>query len=239
MKNYSYKVVGVTFPARDGSDRQKNLSELFRQVLQTESYFRHGMHNVRFEGYDYQGAEALAVIVNDKEIGNIAANEVRDVAEIAQKAYKCEVRFGVNGKDIEQVEEIIDRHSHQKDYLEIDPFFDAEQAEEDYNAFMEEMKTEQIYSAVLVFSIMEQEDVERQEQRRAQVESEEKKKQSRRKPSRTSWKITFVLSIVLIVLGLILTIAVPVAGILAIIVGVVMAAKSRKEIKGTTGQDKK
>ena len=220
MKEYTYKVVGVTFPARDGSDRQESIKELFNEEVETESYLR--SHNIKFEGYDYKGDDALAVFVDGKEIGNIAADKVKEVAEIAQRANNCKVIFSINGHDVDDYEYIVDRHLHKKDWKETDPYFDAEEADEEYNALMEELKENTIYSAKLKFTIKEDTDDAKE------VTKEETPKKEYSKGTLT---LLLILGILLILMSLVLTLAKPIVGIIGIIIGVLIIVYSRKNKK--------
>jgi len=222
MKQYNYKVVGVTFPARDGSDRQTTLKELFNEEVETESYLR--SHNIKFEGYDYKGDDALAVFVDGKEIGNIAADKVQEVAEIAQKAKNCKVKLAVNGRDVDEYEYIVDRHKNKRDWKESDPYFDAEEADEEYKDLMAELKEETIYSAVLQFFIPEEGDEER-------LNNSNNNTNVKKQPSKGYFTFLFILGILLTLMCLLLTIAKPIVGIIGVILGVFICVVSRKNIK--------
>lgn len=222
MKKYSYKVVGVRFPARDGSDRQTTLKELFEKDTERESYLRG--HNVKFEGYDYKGDDALAVFVDGREIGNISADKVQEVAEIAQKASNCKVILSVNGRDVDEYAYIVDRHKNKKEWKESDPYFDGEEADEEYNALMEEIKEEAIYSAVLQLSIPEEGD-------NTNNTEEKKKEKVNKEPAKGTLMFEFILSIVLILMSAVLLLAKPIAGVIGIIIGVYILIYSRKNLK--------
>lgn len=228
MKQYNYKVVGVTFPARDGTERQNSLKELFYDALETEDYLRDS-NDIRFEGYDYKGDDALAVFVNDKEIGNIAADKVQEVAEIAQKASRCTVTFAVNGHDVEDYDYIVDRHKNKKDWKESDSFFDPEEADEEYEALMEEIKENAIYSAVLHFFIPEERD---------NAERNSSQSKGIKEYSKGTYTILFILGIVLTLMCVVLILAKPVVGIIGAIIGVVICIYTRKNLKAIKANNK-
>lgn len=220
MKQYNYKVVGVTFPARDGSERQDNLKELFNEELETESFLRN--HDIKLEGYEFNGEDALAVFVDNKEIGNIPANKVQEVAEIAQRATSCKITLAVNGHDLEDYEYIVDQYKNKKDWKETDPYFDAEEATEKYNELMSELKENTIYSAVLHFIIKEEED-----NAEKKVDIPKVKKES---PAWLNY-VNVILGVVLILMSVLLTLVYPIVGILGIVLGVVIIVYSRKKVK--------
>lgn len=232
MKQYNYKVVGVTFSARDGSDRQTTLKELFNEILEREDFLKDA-NNIKFEGYDFNGDDALAVFVNNKEIGNISADKVQEVAEIAQKATKCTITLAVNGHDLEEYEYIVDRYKNKKAWKESDPYYDEEEAKEEYDDLMNSIDEEERYSAVLHFFVPEEGDNKETDNTTTPVK--EKKQYSK-----GSYTITFILSIVLIIMCLVLTLAQPIVGIIGIIIGVVLCVYSRKNIKAIKdNEDKK
>lgn len=223
MKQYNYKVVGVTFQARDGSDRQQNLKALFNEELETETYLRN--HDIELEGYDYKGNDALAVFVDGKEIGNISADKVQDVAEIAQKASRCTVSLALNGHDVDDYETIVDQHKNKRDWKETDPYFDAEEADENYNAMMQDIKDNPIYSAVLHFIMEETDDIE------STVSAHEIPSDSNKEAPLGLLYFNFIAGIVLVLMSLVLCLAKPVIGIIGIVIGAVLIVYSRKKIK--------
>lgn len=173
MKQYNYKVVGVTFKSRDGSDRQKTLRELFKEDMELDNTF----HTVKLEGYEFEGDDALAVLLDDREVGNIPADKVQEVAEIGQKADNCTVTLTLNGRDWQDAKDIIemyhDRNEMVKEGIWMDS--DVDRAEDAYNDLM---SGNQIYGAVLHFQIMEPEDLRKQketQERWEQMKAEEEK----------------------------------------------------------------
>ena len=225
MKQYNYKVVGVTFPARDGSDRQESLKDLFHEELETETYLR--SHDIKFEGYDFQGSDALAVFVDGKEIGNIAADKVQEVVEIAQKASGCTVTLALNGHDLEDYEMIVDQYKNRKEWKESDPFFDDEEAKENYDELMQSIKEEAIYSAVLHFHIKEESD----DAPKATATQDTPKKESKKEPSAGLGYFQLILGIILLLMSLLLLLAVPVAGVIGALIAVFCIIYGRKQIK--------
>ena len=222
MKQYNYKVVGVTFPARDGSDRQTTLETIFKEDLEVEGFLRG--HDIKFEGYDFQGKDALAVFVDGKEIGNIAAEKVNEVAEIAQKASKCTITLAVNGHDLDDYEYIVDRYKNKKDWKDSDPYYDFEEAKEEYNELMEDLKGDDIiYSAVLHLFVEEESD------KSVPVDTNHAK--TKRVYSKRYYIIMLVLCILLVIMGLLLTLVMPVIGLLAVVAGIFGIVWARKGIK--------
>ena len=207
MKKYNYKVVGVTFAARDGSDRQTSLKESFDAELES------GMlalgHSVKFEGYEYEGEDALAVFVDGKEVGNIAKDKVVEVAEIAQKASGCEVTLTINGMNIQDYDTIIDRYENAKDYQESDPSFDKDSAKEEYDNLKRALKKKTTYGAVLHFMVPEPCDIVQEPAAQIKEDSIAKPNQSSSSGSATNLpkkKPSKALSIIIVVLGIILVV---------------------------------
>lgn len=225
MKEYSYKVVGVTFDARDGSSRQETLKELFNEEVETESFLRG--HNVKFEGYDFNGEDALAVFVDDKEIGNISANKVQEVAEIAQKASKCDVTFSVNGHDVDDYNYIVDRHVNKKEWAKDDPFFDSEEADEEYKKLNDGINENAIYSAVLHFYVPEETDGKTEKEEVV----EEVKENNKKTPSKGMQYLLIGVSIVLVLMSLLLLLAQPIFGVIGIVIGIACFISARKNLK--------
>lgn len=244
MKRYSYKVVGVTFPARDGSDRQENLAQLFDEDMDLGA----SMHGVKLEGYDFEGAPALAVLLDGKEVGNIPADKVMDVIEIGRKATVCEVTLTLNGRDFEDAKDIIefyrDRHEMVKDGTIHE--LDLDDIEENYT---ELMKDGAVYGAVVHFLVMDKDEAEKHQKLvdRAnewrQEENETKKKLAEEKPKKEypgwMWKVSFGLSIATLLIDVLLVAVSPVPAIIIGVVAVVNIVNSWKHIKGTTGQKQK
>lgn len=238
MKQYNYKVVGVTFPARDGSSRQKSLRDLWNEDVELDNSF----HEVKLEGYEFEGADALAVLLDGKEVGNIPADKVQDVAEIGQKADACEVTLTLNGRDFEDAKTIIEfykeRHQLVKDGVIHE--LDLDRVEEEYH---ELMSGEKVYGAVLHFRIMTQEEKDREAKA---FEEWKKAKQERqtseiKKPKypRWVWILLLIIGVLMILMGALLLLASPGTGIVAIIIGVAEIVLARRKIKGTTGQKNK
>ena len=200
MKQYNYKVVGVTFPARDGSDRQKTLRELWNEDVELDN----SSHAVKLEGYEFEGEGALAVLLDGKEVGNIPADKVQDVAEIGQKADACEVTLTLNGRDFEDAQDIIDTYKNRNQYVK-DGIIHELELDDVEEAYHELMSGEKIYGAVLHFQILDQE--EREDQKRIREEAkarmEEEAKPKPKAPIRPLFLILAILSgIVGFVLGI-------------------------------------
>lgn len=248
MKKYNYKVVGVTFPARDGSDRQENLAQLFEEDMELGA----STHAVKLEGYDFEGAPALAVLLDGKEVGNIPADKVMDVIEIGRKATVCEVTLTLNGRDFEEAKDIIefyrDRHEMVKDGTIHE--LDLDDIEERYT---ELMKDGAVYGAIVHFMILDEQEAEEHKKMTEVVSSaaskepepEPKPKKEQEDPKTKSGqspmksKATFILSAILIAMSLLLVFVVPPAGIIGILIGVWGIVQNRKNDKGTTGRKQK
>ena len=123
MSKFDFAVTNVTGVARDGSDIQETIKAFFEKDLEAASYDR--SHKARFEEYDDEGAKALAVIVDDKEIGSIKGEDAAEVSALAGKNNDYVVSFGINGHDIDEYEKIIDRYKDKKFWKEEDPNFNV------------------------------------------------------------------------------------------------------------------
>ena len=75
-RTLSFKVAGVTFANPDGTERQRTLASFYR------SNGGSGSGTGRISRYTYQGAPAIYVLLNNKIIGNIPANDVSSVLSI-------------------------------------------------------------------------------------------------------------------------------------------------------------
>lgn len=199
MKQYNYKVVGVTFPARDGSSRQKSLRDFWNEDVTLDNSF----HEVKLEGYEYEGEDALAVFLDGKEVGNIPADKVQDVAEIGQKADACEVTLTLNGRDFEDAKTIIEFYKERNQLVKdgVIHELDLDRVEEEYH---ELMSGDKIYGAVLHFQIMTDEEREHQQRIREEIKArmEEEAKPNPKAPIRPLFLILAILTgIVGFVLG--------------------------------------
>jgi len=72
----SFRVAGVTFKNPDGTDRQRTLASFYR------SNGGSGSGAGRLSRYTYQGSPAIYVLLNNKVIGNIPADDVSSVLSI-------------------------------------------------------------------------------------------------------------------------------------------------------------
>lgn len=81
----SYKVVGVTFTNDDGTSRQDILAEIVEQqnLGAPDPTFR-------FETGEYEGADSIAVYVDEKKVGFIEKNEVGWLIEHMDEAESIE-----------------------------------------------------------------------------------------------------------------------------------------------------
>lgn len=130
IKDYTYKVVGVTFRGR-----QKNLKSLFNKTVQGikadifNSY--DPCYDVELLPYEYNGNPALYVIVEGLNIGNIPADAVAAVSDILAK------------KDPAlEVEVLLNNHTP-------DMYFDMLGDKDEYEDELDEIKEDPIYSAVV------------------------------------------------------------------------------------------
>lgn len=143
MKEYSYKVVGVTFEGR-----QDKIRRLFDEVL--EDPYADTEFEAELRPYTYEGRPALAVDVAGVNIGNIASADVEAVSEISRRAGACWVEFALNGVGLEYV-----RHAREtlRDRRDADPF-DVDEAED----LLEEIRDaeEKIYSAMIHLVVYDQ-----------------------------------------------------------------------------------
>jgi hypothetical protein len=135
IKDYTYKVVGVTFKAPDKTSRQRSLKKLFDKTLQGikadifNSY--DPCYDVELLPYEYNGNPALYVIVEGLNIGNIPADAVADVSDILAK------------KDpAVEVEVLLNNHTP-------DMYFEMLDDKDEYEDELDEIKEDPLYSAVV------------------------------------------------------------------------------------------
>ena len=117
IKDYTYKVVGVTFRGR-----QKNLKSLFnasvRELKQDE--WLSVSYDVELRPYEYKGEPAIAVYFDEKEVGNVAADKVADVLDMLRKepSFDAEIRLNNNTPE-EYVEMLSDKDLYERELDEI------------------------------------------------------------------------------------------------------------------------
>lgn len=70
------KVAGVTFENEDGSSRQRILRDAFREE---------SCGSVELETYEYKGTDAIAVYYEDKRIGNIPKDKIKEVLAVMDR----------------------------------------------------------------------------------------------------------------------------------------------------------
>lgn len=198
MDKFEFGVAGTTGAARDGSEIQETLKGFFEDALESGSYS--SGHTVRFEEYDKDGAKALAVIVDDKEIGSLEGDDAAEVAKLTEKDKDCKVSFGVNGHDIEEYEKIIDRYKDKKFWKEEDPNFNDAEVNKAYNDLMNGLKEGKVYQATVRFPSQEREHAAAEVV--ANMTEEEKKRQADMEAFVRYFKILFPLSIVVLVIGI-------------------------------------
>lgn len=136
MKEYSYKVVGVTFQGR-----QDVLKRIFDEILMDPEADTDPEAVIR--PYDYEGHTALAVDVAGENIGVVASGDTPAVSAIMKRAGACWVELAHNGRSLDEVRDareiLADRRS--ADPLDV---ADAEELLEDLRE-----ADETIYSATL------------------------------------------------------------------------------------------
>lgn len=124
-KLYTYKVVGVTF-----RDRQKNLKSLFnasvRELKQDE--WLSVSYDVELRPYEYEGEPAIAVYLDDKEVGNVAADKVADVLDMLKKEPTFDAEIKLNNNTPEEYVEMLsdkDLYEDELDEIKEDPIYSA------------------------------------------------------------------------------------------------------------------
>ncbi len=198
MNKFEFDVTGVTGAARDGSQIQEALKAFFEDALESGSYSSD--HAVKFEEYDAEGAKALAVIVDDKEIGSIKDDDAAEVSALIGKNNDCVVSFGINGHDIDEYEKIIDRYKDKKFWKEEDPNFNDAEVNKAYNDLMKGLKEGKEYQATVKFPVAAEANKAAEET--AGMTEEEKKRQADMEAFMRYFKILFPLSIVVLVIGI-------------------------------------
>lgn len=199
MNKFEFGVTGNTGAARDGSDIQETLKVFFENALESGSYSDN--HEVRFEEYDKDGAKALAVFVDDKEIGSIEGEDASEVAKLTESKEACKVLFGVNGHDIEEYERIIDRYKDKKFWKEEDPDFNDAEVNKAYNDLMNGLKQKKVYQATVTFPAAAE--ANKAAEVEAGMTAEERKRKADMEAFVRYFKILFPLSIVVLVIGFI------------------------------------
>ena len=198
MNKFEFELAGVTGKARDGSEIQETLKDLFEDALESGNFSSE--RDVRFEEYDDEGAKALAVLVDDKEIGSIKGEDAEEVAKLTEKNKDCVVSFGVNGHDIEEYEKIIDRYKDKKFWKEEDPNFNDAEVNKAYNDLMDGLKEGSVYQATVKFPSQASAAAEAAEI--ANMSEEERKQQENMDSFVKYFKILMPLSVLLIIIGI-------------------------------------
>lgn len=135
IKDYTYKIVGVTYKSPDGTNRQRSLNKLFNDAVQGIKLDPFNSYDPCYDAeiipYEYDGKPALYVEVDGYNVGNIAADAVTDVLEIISK------------KDPTlEVEIFLNNHSYED-------YFDMLEDRDLYEDELEEVKDDPIYSAIV------------------------------------------------------------------------------------------
>lgn len=123
-KNYTYKIVGVTFENDNGTDRQQLLKKIYNRAvkeLKADPWLDVD-YDVSFRSYEFEGSPALAVLVDGYEIGNIAADSVNDVSEIlANKDPYVDIEIRLNNNTPEEyIEMMSDKRMWYSELAEIE-----------------------------------------------------------------------------------------------------------------------
>ena len=148
MKEYTYKVAGVTFPNDDGEDRQQILKELFDEALECGDE----LYDTELEEYEFEGKPAIRVLFDRKDVGNIPAADVNNVLDMMKKGIDVAGQVFLKGKDVDEVVLLKDSLRHKKEYglteWEID----------DLNEELDYLKDDPHYSAKVIIYKPEPED---------------------------------------------------------------------------------
>ena len=148
MKEYTYKVAGVTFPNDDGEDRQQILKELFDEALECGDE----LYDTELEEYEFEGRPAIRVLFDRKDVGNIPAADVNNVLDMMKKNIDVAGQVFLKGKDVDEVVLLKDSLRHKKEYglteWEID----------DLNEELDYLKDDPHYSAKVIIYKPEPED---------------------------------------------------------------------------------
>lgn len=137
MKDYTYKVAGVTFKNNEGQDRQKLLKNLFNEALEDGDE----LYDVELEEYDFEGSPAVRVLFGGDDIGSIPAEHVENVLDMVGKGADVAGQVFLKGKEVDEViylkeswkdrkadgltEWEIEELKEELDYLKDEPYYSA------------------------------------------------------------------------------------------------------------------
>ena len=148
MKEYTYKVAGVTFPNDDGEDRQQILKELFDEALECGDE----LYDTELEEYEFEGRPAIRVLFDRKDVGNIPAADVNNVLDMMKKDIDVAGQVFLKGKEVDDVVLTKDSWTHRKEYGLTEWEIDDLKEELDY------LKDDPYYSAKVIIYKSEPED---------------------------------------------------------------------------------
>ena len=133
---YPYKVVGVTFKNPEGKSRQAALKKMYNAAVKNDSED----YDVELVPYEYEGQPAVAVLLDGFNVGNIAAEQAADVADmVTNKRTAAFAELSYNGcsvGDMVSYKEYPDLYGMELDEIRNDP--------------------EQIYSAMVFLTVIDE-----------------------------------------------------------------------------------
>lgn len=144
-KRYPYKVVGVTFDDFNGKSRQAHLKKLFDEEVELEN----DAHEIRIEDYTFEGSPALAVYLDDLNVGVIASGDIDAVSDLRDKADLIEAKIELNGHDWEDYRNVTELYRDRRQLVK-----DGTLSEMDVDELKDqlgEIKEDPIYSCILFF----------------------------------------------------------------------------------------
>lgn len=159
--SHDFELEGVNLKARDGSDRQQSLKEIFESDIEESSISR--THEITLQQYDKDGAKVFAVLVDDKEVGDLPQGSEQEAVEISQEATRTALTLSVAGHDIEEYLNIVDRYKDRAYWKKEDPNFDGTKAKKDYDEVTKAVEEGGAYSATLHFFTKEEATAEKTE----------------------------------------------------------------------------
>lgn len=151
MKEYTYKVVGVTFKGRDG-DRQKVLRKIWNDAVK-EEYLD---IEIEFEDYLFGDDPATLVLFDGLDVGNIAAHQVESARDLREKSELIDANLSLSGMTFDEYVDLKESWRTRKQDLKdgIINKYDIEDMEE----ALADLKEDPIYSAVINFYVKTPED---------------------------------------------------------------------------------
>ena len=151
MKEYTYKIVGVTYKGRDG-DRQKVLRKIWNDAVK-EEYLD---IEIRFEDYLFGDDPATLVLFNGLDVGSIAADQVESARDLREKSELIDADLSLSGTTFDEYVDLKESWRSRKQDLKdgiIDEYDIADMEEA-----LADLKEDPIYSAVINFYVKTPED---------------------------------------------------------------------------------